>query len=367
MKTKISIIKCKTYNPAEVQAAVRAAFDLLGGIGIFVKKGEKVIVKPNLLSGRPPEDGVNTHIEVVRAVVKLIKELGAVPFIADTPGGSVTSEQVYKSSGISAVAGEEGVELLEVKRVKMVKGIPIASYFFECDKIISLPKMKTHMLMTLTGAVKNMYGAVAGLNKAHLHKKFPAPGEFFNVLTDVFEAVKPHLVLMDGIVAMDGDGPSAGRLRPAGILIAGADSVAVDSVFSRLAGIKPLDILTTKEAYRRGLGEADINNIEVLGEKIGENLMKGFKLPSSKFVMSMPVFIMNFMAKLIKFRVYIDPRLCRKCKICAETCPVSAIGIDEKKSEINSDKCIRCMCCHEVCPYKAIELKSNVVAKIFGL
>ena len=126
--------------------------------------------------------------------------------------------------------------------------------------------MKTHSLMRLTGAVKNMYGAIAGLHKTELHKKFPSPEEFAKVLIDAFEAVKPNLVLMDGIVSMDQAGPASGRLRDTGLLIAGEDSVACDSVFAELVGIRPLDILTTREAFDRKLGEADLGNIEISGE-----------------------------------------------------------------------------------------------------
>ena len=366
MKSKVSIIKCKTYRPSEVQPAVARAFELLGGISSFVKKGEKVLVKPNMLSGKPPEHGVNTHIEVVRAVVKLIKECEAFPIIGDNPGGSTSPRQAYESSGMSSIANEEKIELAEVKDVKVVRGMPIASYFFECDKIISLPKMKTHNLMILTGAVKNMYGAVSGLNKTQLHKRFLMPEEFVNVLVDVLEAVRPHLVLMDGIIAMDGDGPVSGRLKDVGLLIASQDSVALDSVFSHLIGVSPFKILTTKEAHRRGLGEIDLEKIEIAGEAIEKSFIKEFKLPRSSIAIKLPHFLAKIIAGFVKFGPYINERLCKKCSICAESCPVSAITINEKESRIDCRNCIRCMCCNEVCPYGAVELKRNILARVCG-
>ena len=367
MKTKVSIVRCKTYAPEEVQPQVARAFDLLGGISSFVKKGENVLVKPNMLSGSLPERGTNTHIEVVRAVVKLVKQCEAIPVIGDNPGGSVNTKDAYRSSGMSSIADEEGVALAEVRDVKMVRGIPIASYFFECDKIISLPKMKTHNLTILTGAIKNMYGAISGLNKTELHKRFPKVEEFVNVLIDVFEAVRPHLVLMDGVIAMDGDGPAAGTLKSAGLLIAGQDNVAVDSVFSHLIGVNPFDILTTKEAHRRGLGEIELENIEIMGEKIEEVFVKGFKLPRSSIVMRLPGPLVKGLAGLVKFGPYINEGLCKKCRICAESCPVSAITIGERQSVIDFHKCIRCMCCNEVCPYSAVELRRNILARALGL
>ena len=367
MKSKVSVVRCRTYNPEEVRSSVRRAIELLGGISLFVEKGEKVIIKPNLLSGRPPEDNVNTHIEVIRAVVRMVKECGAVPIVGDNPGGSVSAKAVYESSGILTMAKEEGIEVAEPKSVKMIKGIPVSSYFLECGKIISLPKMKTHSLMCLTGAVKNMFGTVAGLNKTQYHKMFPKPEGFVNVLIDVFGVMKPDLVLMDGIIAMDGIGPSAGTLKDVGLLIASRDSVAVDSVFSYLVGVSPFDILTTKEAYKRGLGEADMKNIEIAGERIEECFIKGFKLPGSRLVMRLSGPVIKRLASFVKFSPYIKERSCKKCRICSDSCPVSAITINGKKSVIDTHRCIRCMCCHEVCPYNSVALKKNFVARALGL
>ena len=367
MKTKVAIVKCRDYDRIELEKAIKKAFDILGGISAFAKKGERVLVKPNMLSARPPEDGVCTHLEVIRTVVRLVKEAGAAPFIGDNPGGSTTPAKAYEGSGLAALVKEEGIGLKETKDIKVVNGIPIASYFFECDKVINLPKMKTHSLMGFTGAVKNMYGACAGLHKSELHKRFPGPEEFAMALIDTFETVKPNLVLMDAIVSMDQDGPSSGRLRNTGLLIAGQDSVAIDSVCAELIGIKPLDILTTKEAYRRGLGEADLGNIEILGEGIKDSLINDFEIPGKPRLLRLLGPFSKFIAGFIKFGPRINEKACAKCNICSQTCPVSAIMIDSRKSVIDSKKCIRCMCCHEVCPYRAVELKRNILARSFGL
>jgi uncharacterized protein (DUF362 family)/Pyruvate/2-oxoacid:ferredoxin oxidoreductase delta subunit len=369
MKTKVGLVKQHNYEFSQLKQAVKMAFDFLGGIGAVVKAGQKVLLKPNILSGRPPEDGACTHIEVIRAVIRLVKECGAVPFIGDNPGGAINQNSAYEGSLIKALAKDEDIELKYSIGVQMARGFPIASYFFECDKIISLPKMKTHSLMGITGAVKNMYGAVVGLTKAEFHRRFPNPRDFAKVLTDVFEIVKPHLVLMDGIVAMEGHGgPGAGDLRDAGILMASEDSVAIDAVFCALIGIHPLKILTTKEAYNRKLGEADLKKIEILGEKLENSILKGFKLPHQKLLlMNLPKSVTGFLADFVKFGPHIDKTSCRKCRICQDTCPVQSISIEETAQNIDYKKCIRCMCCHEVCPYKAIELKSNIIAKVFGV
>jgi len=368
MKRPVSIVRCKTYNYKDVEIAVRKAFDLIGGLSSFIDKEDKVLIKPNMLSGRPPEDNVNTHPEVVRAVVRLVKECGGYPAIGDNPGGSLNAEEAYQSSGMARVAYEEGIECLKSNDVRIVNGLPISSYFFDYDKIISLPKMKTHSLMLITGAIKNMFGAVSGLNKSECHRRFPLPEDFVHILVDAFTAVRPDLVLMDGIVAMDGDGPASGRLRHAGILIAGEDSVAVDSVFSRLIGITPEDILTIKEAVKRGLGQCDLNNIEIIGERMEDVYIKGFRLPRSRFILRIPGFVINFLAGLVKFGPFVDRHLCRKCNACLEACPNSAIFIDKKGYyTIDYHRCIRCMCCHEVCPHRAIGLRRNILARLVGL
>ncbi|MDP2921755.1 MAG: DUF362 domain-containing protein [Candidatus Omnitrophota bacterium] len=367
MGTRVAIVKCRDYDRARVKEAIKKAFDLLGGVDLFIKKGDRVLIKPNILSGRLPEDGVCTHLEVIRQVARIVKECGALPFIGDNPGGSMTPAKAYEGSGLTSLAKGEGVELKEAKDIKVVKGIPVAGYFFECDKIINLPKMKTHSLMGLTGAVKNMFGACAGLYKAELHKRFPSPEEFARAVVDVFEIRKPSLVLMDGITGMDQAGPSAGRVRDFELLIAGQDSVAIDAVFAALIGIKPLDVFTTKEAYIRKLGEADLDNIEVSGEGISENLIDDFQLPGGPGLIRTLGPLAKFAAGFVKFGPSINERLCRKCMICRDTCPVSAITINSERSKVDLKKCIRCMCCHEVCPYKAVELKRNFLAKGFGL
>jgi len=367
MKTKVAIVKCKDYERVNLEKAVNKAFGLLGGISAFIKKDEKVLIKPNLLSARLPEDGVCTHLEVIRAVVRLVKDCGAVPFIGDNPGGSISPAAVYEASGVVSLAKEEGVELKEAKDIKIVNNIPMAAYIFECDKIINLPKMKTHSLMGVTGAVKNMYGAVAGLHKSELHKKFPSPEEFTKILVDTFEITKPGLALMDGIVSMDQAGPAAGRLRNSGLLIAGEDGVAIDAVFAALIGRKPLDILTTQEAYKRKLGEADLKNIEILGENVKENLINDFEIPGKSGLITFLGPFAKFVAGFIKFGPHINERFCKKCMICRDSCPVLAIAINPARSVIDLKKCIRCMCCHEVCPHKAIELKRNFLARRFGI
>ncbi|MFH1478706.1 MAG: DUF362 domain-containing protein [Candidatus Omnitrophota bacterium] len=367
MKKKVSIVRCNSYEPRELEASINKAFDLVGGLGLFIKEGDRVLLKPNMLSGSGPEEGKNTHIEVIRACAKLVRRQKATPLIGDNPGGSISAKDAYETTGIANIAREEDIELLEPKSARVISGIPISEYFFECNKIINIPKMKTHSLMTLTGAIKNMYGAVSGLNKSQYHKRFPRPEDFCGVLLDIFEMVKPTLNLMDAIVIMDGNGPAAGRLKKGNILIASSDAIALDSVFSSIVGLDPFKNIITREAHRRGLGEIDPKNIDVVGEKIENVLIKDFDLPTSKIFMNLPKFLLKILTALIRFRLHIDEKNCRRCMVCKDSCPVSCITIDSKNAFIDQAKCITCMCCHELCPYKVVEIRRNLLAKRFGL
>jgi uncharacterized protein (DUF362 family)/Pyruvate/2-oxoacid:ferredoxin oxidoreductase delta subunit len=368
MRSKVSIVRARTYDPKEVSAAVRRAVDLLGGMSDYVKKGEKILLKPNVLSAKPPESGVDTHPEVLRAVAGLVKEAGAEIVVGDSPGGFYfkESDSTYEAAGIKRVCEEEGLRLAPFDRACNVNGIPLACVAKEVDGIISIPKMKTHNLTTITGAVKNSYGMAVGLYKAQCHFKAPRPKEFAEYIVNVFECAVPRLVIMDGVVAMEGGGPAAGGLREAGLILAGNDCVACDAVFAALIGLSPLDIETTQEAHKRKLGEADLSRIEVLGEDIREAKLRNFKLPETSVFIRIPKPILKLLAGRIKFRPKIDDGICEKCRICAKSCPAGCITVEEEGSDIDYKKCVNCFCCLELCPYKAISIERSLLARLLG-
>lgn len=363
--TKVSIIRCPDYNQERVFDAVSRAVDLVGGIESVVKPGMRVLLKPNLLSARPPEDAVDTHPEVVRAVVRLVRRAGGVPFIGDSPGGyGADMDEVFEKSGMLGVSKSEGVELVKFTASKFVDGIPFARHIFECDRIISIPKMKTHSITRITAAVKNMYGTVVGLYKAERHSTSPKEEDFAKVIAQVYAIARPHLSILDGITAMEGDGPSAGTPRSLNFIMAGKDAVAIDAVTCRIIGVAPLEVLVTREAYERELGEADPGKIEIAGDNIDSFVTTNFKLPATVFYKMMPSGMVKFVASLMRFKPVIDEQACARCKLCKLTCPVSAIDIEEDFCSINYKKCIKCMCCQEVCPYKAIGIKRSLLAKL---
>lgn len=363
--SKVSIVKCRTYNFSEVESALGQAINLLGGINSFVKPGQKVLLKPNLLSARLPEEGVDTHPELIRAVIRLVKEAKAVPMVGDSSGGFYQlSEEVYTKSGVKKVCQEEGAELVKFNKVSIKNNVPLASYVVECDVLISIPKFKTHTLTTITGGVKNLFGAVPGLSKAEYHKRAPDPRKFASIIVDIYSQVKPHLSVMDGIVAMEGDGPAGKDLRNLGLIIASDDAVSMDAVMAKIVGLEPFKVRTTFLAHTRGIGVGDLNNIKIIGEKLEGIIIKDFKLPHSSILYHLPSFLSEFLFSLFELQPFIDERICTKCQICAKTCPHKTITISDKTSSISYKNCIGCLCCYEVCPYKAISIKRNFWAKL---
>jgi len=365
MMSKVSLIHCSDYDTGKVFDAVKKAVDLLGGIENFVKPDMLVLLKPNLLSARPPQDAVDTHPEVVRAVGRLVKGAGARPIIGDSPGGyGKNIDEVFEKSGMKAMAKEEGIELVKFTSSKFVDGIPIARYVFDCDCVISIPKFKTHSVTMLTAAIKNMYGTVTGLYKAECHSKAPREEDFAKIIAKIHSISRPRLTVLDAIVAMEGDGPAAGNPRNMNLVMASEDAVAIDSCISTIVGLNPQDILVTREAYQLGLGETDISRIELLGEHITNFITSDFKLPQTMPLRLIPKAIANSVATLVRFKPYIESALCARCNLCKITCPVDAIEIEKDRCKIDYKKCVRCLCCHEVCPYKAIRIKRNVLTKL---
>jgi len=372
MSAKVSIVRCKEYEPALVLEATRKSIDLLGGISAFVTPKSRALIKPNLLLAKEPEFGIDTHPEVVRAVIKVLKEIGCAIYLGDGPciwgAQADNADEVYEKSGIKKVCEEESIELVTFERKRWRKKFPLTDWLDKCDCVVNIPKFKTHNLTTLSGAIKNLYGLVWKTYKTELHKKYFEVEEFSKIIVDIYEETKPVLTVIDGIVAMEGDGPAtSGKLRNVGLLLTGNDCVALDSVLASIMGIEPTDVLTTREASRRGLGIADIKSISILGEKLEDVKIKDFLLPSTSLKLKLPKPILDLGRKLIRYYPCIDQDNCIKCASCINACPNKAITIKKNGIVFDYSKCIACFCCQEACPNAAIKIKRNFWAKLAGL
>jgi uncharacterized protein (DUF362 family)/ferredoxin len=362
---------CDSYEHARVREAILLLLKPLGGMGAFVRAGERILLKPNMLSVKSPDQAVTTHPSVVRAVAELVREAGGRVLIGDSPGiGGF--QRVAGRSGIARAAAESGAELVEFDATVDLPGcgtfrrITLARAYWEADKIINLPKLKTHEMMTMTCAVKNLFGAVVGAEKAGWHLKAGASrGQFARLLLEIYLLKKPVLNIVDAIVAMEGNGPGSGDPLQVGALIAGVNPVAVDVVAGRLAGI-PHDLLhVEREALRMGLAGASWEDIAIEGAALESFPAKPFRLPGGLDVQfGLPKFLKTALKRqLISFPVA-DRQRCVLCGVCRDACPPVAIDIKNSALTVDQGRCIRCWCCRELCPHDAMLVHRGFVLKI---
>ena len=382
-ETQVYAASCPDYSQAE--ACIRALVEQMGGMGRFVRPGERIVLKANLLRAAPPESAICTHPAVVEAVAKLVKEAGGTPVICDSPGGALHKEAVlrslYEKTGMAAAAAAAGAELaldpstrtVSLPEGKVLRQAEIITPVAEADGVIDLCKMKTHVLMSMTGAVKNLFGVIPGLSKVGYHATHPDHATFADVLLDLTGYVKPRLSLMDGILAMEGDGPgSSGTPRQAGLLLAAANPLALDTAAGAIMNLPRQDNPVLLAAERRGLTPCRMEDVELIGGTVEELRMADYKFPAST-----KSNLMDFLGplarpaeRLCKKALSQTPRIdgakCVGCGICAKSCPGQAIAMTApgKKARISQKACIHCYCCHELCPQKAVELHQSWLGRL---
>jgi len=379
MKPKVSLIQCKTYAEAAVFDAVKQAIDQVGGITAFVQPEQRVLLKLNLLRASEPNEAICTHPAVVKALVRLVQSAGGIPIIGDSPGGPFTTSMmrsVYKKSGMWTVAEQTGAELnwdfaktqLSHPDGHLVKRLDVGTYVTTADVVISLAKLKTHGFMQFTGATKILFGVIPGTLKLGYHAKFPERERFGDMLIDIVTLIRPALSLMDGIVGMDGEGPSAGDPFEIGALLASTDAMALDVVAANLVGMDVHSIYPLQAAIERHLTTGDVADIDILGASRSDFAIQGFRVPETH-AGSVSGGLFNMLAGVIKSQMFAAPRSndkCIGCGICARSCPVQAITIVEKRAQMDLKKCIRCYCCHEMCPERAIDLRKPWLGRLLG-
>lgn len=355
-----------------VEEAVKKSIGLLGKITDFIRPQSKVLVKPNLLMAKGPEFGITTHPEVVRAVTRILKENGCRVFVGDGPSswGSQIEKiaELYERTGMKKVCQEEGVELVNFEHWRWRKKFPLSTWLDQCDYLISVPKLKTHELTILTGAIKNLFGLVSGPYKIALHKKYWDKKDFSAALVDIYEEIRPALTVVDAITAMEGDGPATGgELRQLGAVVSGCDAVAVDSILAMLMGLRPQDILSTKEAGLRNLGVADFDSIAVLGDKLEDVAGRPFLLPTTSMHRKIPLPIIKLARKFIRFYPQILHDNCTQCLACIKACPEQVMSLRSNRIVIDYRRCIACFCCQEACAFSAVRVRKTIPAMMLGL
>jgi uncharacterized protein (DUF362 family)/Pyruvate/2-oxoacid:ferredoxin oxidoreductase delta subunit len=330
----------------------------------------KVLLKPNLLAARKPEEVTTTHPEVVAAVARQVQAAGGIVTVADSPGGPFAAafvKKVYAASGMDEVARETGLKLnadysdSEVANPagKILKRLRIISAIAQADLVINLPKFKTHGQMVFTGAVKNMFGAISGTEKIEYHARMAAHDVFADAIVDICLATKPALTLMDAVVGMDGAGPAAGDPRQIGVILASADAFALDLVALSVVSVDPLGVPTVKAAVERGLCPARVGEVEVVGRSIDEVRIKRINMPAMGQMMAVTWSrgrLVDWLANRTKPRPVFDLGVCTGCGMCARHCPPKVISMDTGRPGVDLKGCIRCFCCQELCPAKAVSI-----------
>lgn len=376
--TVVAAKKCKSYQKEELAEKMELLLAELGGLKSFVKNGDRVLLKTNLLMGKSPEAAVTTNPEFIRVLARMLKDIGADVVIADSPGGPFNEKllkRAYQKSGLYQLALEEDLELNyntdsrkhEYKTGKINKSFQLASYLENADLVINLPKLKTHGLTMYTGAVKNLFGSIPGVLKAEYHLRMQSVYDFSRMLNDLAGLVSPELTVMDAVIGMEGEGPSNGRPKEFGYLLASSSPYYLDLAAVSLLGINPPEnVPSIKAALTDGLIRKE--NLELRGDQLtapAEVEIPKIERENNLLDAKMPGFLSDILEKFLRPKPVFKVDKCVGCRTCAKNCPPNAITMVDNFPEVELEECIRCFCCQELCPYDAVEIKYPLLAKLF--
>ncbi|RHJ96448.1 DUF362 domain-containing protein [Ruminococcus sp. AM07-21] len=377
MKSKVVLLPCGEYDEEKVYTLLKQGLYLVGGVEALIPKDAKILLKPNLLKRAEVEKAVITHPVVVGAFARILRENGYEQIVLADSCGHGTTQAVIRGTGmdtylekyqIPAIDYSEGIKVDYPQGIQ-AKEFILPKELLEQNCVISLSKMKTHALERITGAVKNSYGFVYGFHKAKGHTQYPSADSFARMLIDLNKCVAPKLYVMDGIVAMEGNGPGSGDPVQMNVMLMSTDPVALDSVFSRLVYLKPEMVPTNYHGEKMGLGtwkEEEITLLTPDGEISMSEAVKRYGNPQfnvdrtevRKNIWTRMAGALNIFQK----KPYIENDKCVHCGICVQSCPVPGKALDFRKGKdkppvYDYKKCIRCFCCQEMCPKKAIQVK----------
>ncbi len=350
----------------------------MGGTAQFVKPGEKIVLKPNVLLGGNPDACVTTHPAVFKAVGELFQQAGARIYYGDSSSigkceGNMRRaqlKQVGDEMGFIIADFDAGRNVSHPEAI-LVKSFNIANGVLDNDGLVSLPKLKAHGLTRMTGAVKNQFGCIPGIMKGEYHIKLPDANKFAQMLVDLSNFVKPALYVMDGIQAMEGNGPRGGKPRHMGLLLFSSDPIALDATVCRLINLDPENVPTIKFGSRSGSGFYRENEIELVGDEFAEFKTNDFAIDRAPLRPFRPNGLLRFINNRLVPKPHIMPEKCVACGECITICPTIPKSVDwfngDRKGPPTHDykSCIRCYCCQEICPESAIELKVPAMRKVF--
>ena len=372
MKPRVSLRAAASYDRSAIEAALTELLAPLGGMDAFVKPGQKVLLKPNLLSAKLPEKAVTTHPEVVRAVIRLVQRSGGVVAVGDSPGVGAP-RQVAARCGILSVIEETGAVFAPFSESVKVRPsgttfheLEIARDILDADVVINLPKLKTHQMMGLTCAVKNLFGAVVGMRKPRLHLQAGTDKAFFALmLLELAEHIRPALTIVDAVIGMEGDGPGSGDPVHIGVLLAGADPLAVDTVAADLVRMPAELIWPQKIAQQTGRLGSRMDEVEIVGDELDGLRPPSFRASKVADVnFGLPPFLRNRLHRSLTALPAVDLARCEACGLCVQHCPPEAMRISGGRLLIDYQRCIGCFCCQELCPKNAILTRQGLLLRL---
>ncbi len=374
----VSIVRCADYGEETCERALREVLAPFGGLD-WVRPGMRVVIKANLVSAMKPEKAATTHPALLAALTRMLRERGANVVIGDSPGGTFAAPHlnaVYRVCGLSE-AEAAGAELnrdfsqkeADLPGAHTAKHITYTGYLDGADAIISFCKLKSHGMLSLSAATKNLFGAIPGIIKPEYHYRYPDPMDFADMLIDLNEFFRPKLYLVDAVQTMEGNGPTAGTPKYMGALLAGTNPHKIDLLCAKLIGLEVKNVPTLRAAQERGLTPASAEELEISGDaeefvcKDFVTVQKGtgtdFGAQKGKLLGAAAKTVLRARPKLKRSR-------CVGCGVCRDTCPAHAIVIEKGKAKIDRRACIRCFCCQEFCPKGAMRVHRTWVARIAG-
>ena len=369
MRNRVWLAQCPDYGQS-LEEKIERAFDALQ-VWDKIRPGMKVVLKPNLVMSSKPEQAIITHPAFTAAVGKCVQKAGGRVVIAESPGGPYTPaamKAMFRATGYRDMAEACGFTLytdcksreVTLPQAKRCRELSVVEPFLDRDYLIDLPKLKTHSMVGFSGAVKNLFGTVPGLQKPELHCRFPEREPFSEMLCDLCHFLGPDLSLMDGIWAMEGNGPTGGQRRDLHVIAGSESPWALDVAAASLVGLEPEKITMLWEGHERGYGPLDLSELELVGDSMETLLAPDFlkaEASSTDFIDRLPKFLRPAAKKLATPYPRIDKRRCVGCGKCAESCPQHTISLRDGKAVIRYQNCIRCFCCHEMCPKHVVQIK----------
>lgn len=373
----LSIVPCSSYDESEVTSALEALLNSIGGLD-WVKEGMKVAIKANLVTFAKPEEAVTTHPSLICALIKLLRERGASVVVGDSPGGLYNAaflNKVYSVCGLTEVeeAGGElnrnfGQSEAKFEKAKVARDFLYTSYLDDCDAIVNFCKLKTHGMMGMSAAAKNMFGVIPGTIKPEYHFRFPNPADFARMIVDIDEyfADKVKLCIADAIVGMEGNGPTQGTPRKIGAILASSSPHKLDLAASKLIGLSAEEIPTLIAARERGLIPDSVDDLMICGDldSLVISDYKNIAVRSSLLFDSRSKLFGKVARKALEAKPYVVKKECRGCEKCKQICPAQAIKMIDGRPVIDRSKCIKCFCCQEFCPFGAMKVHRTLIAKI---